>query len=505
MTMAVKFAGKIFLSVAIFSIGFFNCVMPNCGGTGTGNGVMIGKLYQVGGKGPAQGASMIMRSRDYLPDLAVLSKRSAADSVFVASTRTNDSGYYQFDSVPDGIFIIEGRDSYNNCVFIDSVKVDSSLFQGDTLKLPPDTLKFPATIQGTFAPNDDSTKAYVRIYGLDTCIKINASGVFSIENIPEGALRLDISLIRGGQKTSDTVMVVTEAGKSVVIDSIDFRNLSNSENDLCNELAGSQYIPAILAGILCVARDSSGVFYVIDKVSQGMRCFVSRNDSLHRKTMEGSSIVGERYYFLTIQDTMQLVFENYNGWRDIFLCGKNASAKCDSLLDSHMHSGERSIDSLAPGWKDVCRYLQFETPNCYALSIAKAEDITNKYVTNFPPTTHIEYLARQQTGQYLLVTRTEYDWNGDVVVHYGMPAQMKMREIVRFMRASDGGSTWIRFLVDSKLFEAVFRVKMDSTGVHPGGTFLNIEGDTLDLERINPNEEALANLGFHCSHDITYY
>ena len=280
------------------------------------------------------------------------------------------------------------------------------------------------------------------------------------------------------------------------------------EKNLCGELAGSSYVPVALGELLCVARDSAGVFYVVDKVQSDMRCFVSRNDSLYRKEVLGSGIFGEEYYFLSIQDGQQLIFQDSNkSWSDVYICQGNC-AKCDSLLVSHIGPTSKSIGDIEEGWNDVCGYLQNESPNCRSLTAAEAGDIKKYHLLNFPPTTYVEYLARQQEGQYLLVTRSEYDWNGDVVVHYGMPDQMEKREVVSFLRASDGGSTWIRFMVGSTQYEAFFGVEWDSVGgsvgVHAGKTFLRIGSDTLALERISPNKEILMELGFDCAHEIQF-
>jgi hypothetical protein len=274
-----------------------------------------------------------------------------------------------------------------------------------------------------------------------------------------------------------------------------------SGNSLCSELAGSRYNPVTLGELLCVARDSTGVFYIIDSVGSTLRCFISRNDSLLRKTVLGSGIISQEYYFISIQDDAQLIFRNANNsWSDAYIWMHGKCTKCDSLLSSHMDS--RSLDSLAEGWKDVCEYLKNESANCHSLAIAAADDIQNYHCINFPPATRIEYLALQQQRYYLLVTRDEYDWTGDVVVHYGIADQMQKRDVVSFSRARDGGSTWIKFMVGLQQYEAFFGVQWDSTGIHPGNSYIKIDTDTIAVERISWNREILTELGFDCEHEI---
>jgi hypothetical protein len=276
-----------------------------------------------------------------------------------------------------------------------------------------------------------------------------------------------------------------------------------SGNGLCGELAGSGYNPVTLGELLCVARDSTGVFYIIDSIGSTMRCFVSRNDSLFRKAIKGSGIIGQEFYFISIQDDAQVIFRNIDtGWSDAFICVQGRCTKCDSILFSHIGASSRDLDSLDEGWKEVCEYLKNDSANCHSLAVATAGDIQNYHCMNFSPTTRVEYLALQQQRYYLLVTRDEYDWNGDVVVHYGMADQMQKRDVVSFLRASDGGSTWIRFMVGLRQYEAFFGVQLDSTGIHPGASYIKIDTDTIAVERISWNKEILTALGFDCEHEI---
>jgi uncharacterized protein (TIGR02145 family)/uncharacterized repeat protein (TIGR02543 family) len=207
--MIIKKVGRICLSIAMFGTGIFYCVSPNAGGTGTGNGVVVGKLYQSAGKEPARGASVVMRSRDYLPKIQ-LGKRMANDNVFACSTSTDSEGVYRFtkaDSIRKGLYCIEGRDSKNNCVLIDSVVID--LLSIDTLS---DTLKSPATIQGKIQRPDSSAIAYVRVFGLDIYAKVNADNTYALKNLPQGNLRLQLFIAQ----EYDTLEVVVKEGIDTV-------------------------------------------------------------------------------------------------------------------------------------------------------------------------------------------------------------------------------------------------------------------------------------------------
>lgn len=275
--------------------------------------------------------------------------------------------------------------------------------------------------------------------------------------------------------------------------------ISDTTSNKCNELAGTKYSPITLGKIVCVARDSSGVLYVVDKSQYDLRVFISKGNILYRKNVLGSSISGEQYFFLSIEDSMEVVFQNHNNiWSDAFVLMGNCK-ECDSLLSSHIDPRAKSINDFLAGWSDVCHYLQYERPNSVQLTTTTTVDVNKYKLENFPPTTHIEYLAQQQSGQYVLVTRSFYDWNGDVVLHYGLPDQMGNCQVVNFLRATDGGSTWISFMVGLKSYEAYFGVKWDTAGISNGKSWLKIGNDTLNLERKNASIETLQNLGFDCS------
>ncbi|MBN1757528.1 MAG: hypothetical protein JW863_04385 [Chitinispirillaceae bacterium] len=274
------------------------------------------------------------------------------------------------------------------------------------------------------------------------------------------------------------------------------------ESGPCGELAGSQYVSVALDGILCAARDSAGVLYVIDENGSRFRCFVAEGDTLHRRKVTGSSIVGEEYYFISIENVNQLIFHHQSGvWNDVYLNVGGRCDECDSILADPVNKNPREMyrESIAAGWSAVCGYLDKEKDAAYKLSVTDTTGMGNMATRNFLPTTRIEYLARQQDGHNILVTRPEYDWNGEAVVHFGMPGEMVLCECLRFIRALDGGSTWIRYLIDSTEAEAYFGVIMDTDAIKPGAAYNIIDGDTLELERVVPDADNMSALGFVCS------
>ena len=86
---------------------------------------------------------------------------------------------------------------------------------------------------------------------------------------------------------------------------------------------------------------------------------------------------------------------------------------------------------------------------------------------------------------------------------YGFPGEMSLRNVTGFLRATDGGSTWIRFMLGSIEAEAFFGVVFDAvSGISAGPSYIKIAGDSLDLRRLAPDQEILEELGLGCSHEI---
>jgi uncharacterized protein (TIGR02145 family)/uncharacterized repeat protein (TIGR02543 family) len=221
-----------FVLIVVIALFTIKCVSNFAGGTGdVDNKTICGKLFEPDGISPAQGATVVMRPQDYLPDMTRLPKRSANDSNFVRLIHTDDSGYYKFYSIPKGIYCIEGRDSRNNCVLIDSIKIDSTLDAIDTLLLQ-DTLKPPATaiIEGKIQPYNDSTQAYIRVFGLDVYEKVSSNGNFYLYDLPEGNLKMRITIMRGKLTSYDTIGIKTNAGDTTIILPGSIINYNGNEN-----------------------------------------------------------------------------------------------------------------------------------------------------------------------------------------------------------------------------------------------------------------------------------
>jgi hypothetical protein len=281
--------------------------------------------------------------------------------------------------------------------------------------------------------------------------------------------------------------------------------IESNQYSICSELSGSNYVPIAASEIVCIAKDTQGVLYVVDKQDGNLRCFISSNDTLYRTNITGSSTRGEEYYSLSLDSGRYLFFCNISGkWDNAYVGFTSRCQKCDSILSGQVVSSGKSPEDIDVGWSLVCKHLDAGNEKFQALSAAGISDVNNFAVRNFSPSTTIEYLAQQDDGQVLLVSRDTYDWEGSVVVHYGKKDDLKKRVVTRFLRASDGGSTWIDFIIGEKKVVAFFGVQWDSDGIRPVKTFIKIESDTLSLKRIQPDKAILSDLGCNCAHQINW-
>ncbi len=246
----------------VLSLIAVSCVFPQLSGNSSevDNKTICGIIFEPDGKTRARGASVFIRSRDYLSDASSLSKRKTVDPLVVESTCTNDTGYYRFDSLQEGMYCIEGRDGGNNCVLIDSIAI------ADDKKHQPlsDTLKPAGSIRGTIPWHDNEMTAYVRVFGLDVIRKADSSGVFSIENLPEGKLRVLITFSWPGRNAFDTLAVVTKPDSASFIDSLISAN---------SRYAGERYL-------LTVVGSGSGKATGSDSVVHGIpHAIIATHDS----------------------------------------------------------------------------------------------------------------------------------------------------------------------------------------------------------------------------------
>ena len=237
----------------------------------------------------------------------------------------------------------------------------------------------------------------------------------------------------------------------------------------CDELGGGSYGPITLGKILCIAKDSTGTVFLVDQtdsIGSIIRCFISKSNAFHRVEVRGSSVMNQTDYSLSLGDSvyLRLKFTNYNGaWSGALCSGQTPNQTCETLTTL-----ERS-------------------------------ELPDYPIMNFPPSIFIEYLARDSLGNYLLITRPKYGWDGSpttMAVHYGTPRAM-IKEPVMAIAVSTI-STRIIFTLNGENATAVFDVVFSNGMFSPGPAYLQVNGVKRTLEIIQPDEQIMQMLGFDC-------
>ncbi len=204
-------------TIAVVILLLLGC-SPNGDLTGTGsqagNGRIACIIFNEDGS-PAVGASIRLRSRDFIPD---------QDSNFVdtvsRNTVTDKNGAFTIDSVDSGSYFIEINDGNSHAVLL-----SCEMTNDDTiLKLPEATLLPTGTIRGTFSTKPDGSKALsIQIYGLERSgVYDSSSGEFFIKDVPGGRYTIRIHATSGIYKPIEIQNVTLSPDNITNVGIIDF-------------------------------------------------------------------------------------------------------------------------------------------------------------------------------------------------------------------------------------------------------------------------------------------
>jgi hypothetical protein len=204
------------LLAAVSTLFLLYCVGNNAvSGTGTliGNPGITGVLYNSDGSFASK-VSVHIRKRNFLPDVSRLGLgKRLADT---ASSVTNDSGWYCFDSTMDtGTYVIDARKG-NNAVFIDSVII---AHKDSAVHVPPDTLKPFGTIKGSvqLPQGFDSSNVIVLAPGINGYARIRSDGTFLFAALAEGTYRIQVTGKNGTRVLADSGVISVVAAETTDI------------------------------------------------------------------------------------------------------------------------------------------------------------------------------------------------------------------------------------------------------------------------------------------------
>jgi len=173
---------------------------------------------------PAAGATVYLRSAEYLADETVLAKRTVAS--VTCTTVTDGAGKFAFSPKnvgSAGVYTVEAVSADSQTMFfIDSVVVDSALF-ASTAWLKIDTPQYattlapPCTITGSVRKASGTVDGTVKIYGLDAVAPLDENGDYTFDKLPAGQLRLEVRYASGDTVHTGNISVTAEPGKSTAV------------------------------------------------------------------------------------------------------------------------------------------------------------------------------------------------------------------------------------------------------------------------------------------------
>lgn len=211
-------------------------------------------------------AVVIVRSRDFFPKITELEFTDTVSNALYGPKQTDDNGMYHFDSIPRGMYIIEAKSDDGKVVYIDSVNTAAdTLSESDTLFLEPDTLEKDGGIHGTISPPDDSIRVYIVVLGLDTFVRVNADGSFTIDNLPRGDLRFQFVTSLDTQKPLGMLTVKTLSDTTVNLEDTLYGITYRADDDAVGAVPvdGRRYItgePITIIGNVGKMKKSDSTF-----------------------------------------------------------------------------------------------------------------------------------------------------------------------------------------------------------------------------------------------------
>lgn len=232
---------------------------------------------------------------------------------------------------------------------------------------------------------------------------------------------------------------------------------SDGERVACEPL-GAMDTPVALRDVIAVGKAATGTLYVVDQDAEDVdvRVFVSEGLALVRREVSGTgdeTLAGRRRLAVTVQrgDDAFTLFIEWNGAPTRIV--REDGPLRDKNLDPSAHLGEE-------------------------LEVVDESVLTGLRVRNLPGDVVVEYSARVDQTQRLVVTRPAHDWTyEDFRLFFGPPERIEERRVSSVERALDGGSTWIHFEVGGESAEAFFPANLQLPNEPP----VDDEPDTLEI------------------------
>ncbi len=193
------------------------CVNPG-NGSGAGNPMITGRLFEPDGKIPADGAIVKVWEKKSIANIATGNSIKTDRAAYI--TATDNDGIFSIESIDTGFYSIEGSDQYQNVVMIDSLHIATF---DTTLDLPEDTLKAPGAIDGYIflSSGGNSQQVFILAYGTDRFVQVDTNGKFLFQQLAEGVYTLKILSLSSQYGSIDTGNISVKSDNTTDIGSID--------------------------------------------------------------------------------------------------------------------------------------------------------------------------------------------------------------------------------------------------------------------------------------------
>jgi hypothetical protein len=211
----MAYPGKI-MALAMAAILFLSCSIDHSGVAGgssqTGNPNCLGKIIKLDGTTPACSVFVELTLPLPTPDPRALPKRSGRDSSFVRSMWTDNNGHFEFDSIPEGFYILTARDGDYNWMRDSIVIINDSDYVPSSYTLQP-----AAGIQLTLPRFNDTAKGSIRIVGPEILKEIDTGGTLLLKQLTAGNFYLQLKIFKGNDTSYYGDSFTVKAGEIATI------------------------------------------------------------------------------------------------------------------------------------------------------------------------------------------------------------------------------------------------------------------------------------------------
>lgn len=198
---------------------FLMCGDPVAGsGTETENPSSITGVAVYPGGDPVANATVSVREKDFLQDTSQIAAK-AMSSALSRQSRTNDLGQYFVDSIFAGEYLVEINDG-KSFAALQGVVVEKGK---DSIPLPADTLLPTQTVSGTvnLSGTNANISTYVIVKGAGRAAKVDSSGHFELNDVPEGNYTLHVVTSNSEMEPVESPDVKVTHQQSLVVSIVD--------------------------------------------------------------------------------------------------------------------------------------------------------------------------------------------------------------------------------------------------------------------------------------------